>query len=53
MVSALALYPADPGSTPAPDYYLFTIYCIWVKEKTKINEKEAGNGPLKNIFSLP
>ena len=40
LVSVLALYSEDPSSYPAG-------YLNFLNEKTKINEKEAGFGPLK------
>ena len=39
MVSVLTFYSDNPSSIPADNFNLF--------EKMKINEKEAGVGPLK------
>ena len=45
LVSVLALYSEDPSSYPAG-------YLNFLNEKTKINEKEAGFGPLKKTKTL-
>ena len=44
VVSALAYSSEDPSSNPA-GYLKYLLY-----EKSKINEKEAGVGPLKKML---
>ena len=47
MVSVLTCYSEDPSSIPA-GCYIFSICTV-----TKINEKEAGDGPFsKNLVSF-
>ena len=47
LVAWLLQTPEDPGSVLAFSNFQ-NIFQMYLTEKTKINEKEAGNGPLSN-----
>ena len=44
VVSMLAFYSDDPSSNPAEDDSFYSLNCL---KSTKINEKEAGDGPFR------
>ena len=44
VVSMLAFYSDDPSSNPTEDDSFYSLNCL---KSTKINEKEAGDGPFR------